>query len=135
MAKTRPMIARELTPDQLGRLQQIMLRIHGPCAAVMEPESAGQLGLSGPARGQAAAVCQDRMMQMQATFRPPAPGEDPCQAVARNRDVITRIRADSDARVISLFTPGQRDQFSRMLGRDIHLDPPMPPGCAPPRAG
>ena len=135
IAKTRPMIARELTPDQLGRLQQIMLRIHGPCAAVMEPEVAGQVGLAGTPLAKAAAACQDRMMQMGAMFRPPAPGEGPCAAAARNRDVMMRIREDSDARVLAMFTPGQREQFARMQGRDIRLDPPMAPGCPPPGAG
>lgn len=136
MARTRPMIARELTPEQLARLQQIMLQIEGPCAAVRDPGIAAQLGLAGQEAAQAAAACRERTMQMRTAFQPPAPGEDPCQVAARNRDRLMRIRAEGDAQLWALFSPPQRAEFARLEGREIALEPPMPPGCAPPgRAG
>jgi len=133
MEKTRPMIARELTPEQLGRLQQILLQIQGPCTVAADPRAAAQLGLSPQTQAQAAAVCQQRGQQMRATFQPPAPGEPPCAAAARNRDLLMRIRADSDARVLALFTPEQRRAFAQMEGRPLALEPPMPPECGPAR--
>jgi len=133
MAKTRPLIARELTPEQLARLQQIMLQIQGPCTAASDTQEASQLGLSPQTQSQVAAVCQQRGEEMRASFRPPAPGENHCEAAARNRDQLTRIRADGDARALALFTPEQRAQFTLMEGRPLNLPPPMPPDCAPGR--
>ncbi len=130
IAKTRPMINRELTPEQLVRFQQIMLQIQGPCAATSDPSVAGQLGLSGAQKSQIGDVCQDRSVTMRAAFQPPTPGVDPCQAAAVNRDRLMRIRADADSRVLALFTPEQRGQLARMEGRQLHLEPPMPPNCA-----
>lgn len=132
MMQTRPMIARELTTEQMARLQQIMLQIQGPCTVVADPQAAAQLGLSGQRQAQAVAVCRERGEQMRAAFRPPPPGTDPCQAAAVNREHLMRIREESDARVLAVFTPEQRGGFARMAGRPLHLEPPMPPGCARP---
>lgn len=130
MAGTRAMIARELTPEQLARLQQILLQIEGPCLAVADRPLGQQLGLAGEQERQVAATCRSRLEQIRAAFRPPGPGLDPCQAAAGNRERIERIRARTDEQVLSLFSPQQRAHFTAMQGRRIPLEPPMPPGCS-----
>jgi len=129
--QTRPMINRELTPQQIARLQQILLQIEGPCMAVREPEMLRQLGLTPAEQGQAGVACRERGAQMRAAFHPPAPGEEPCQAASENRIRIERIRSDTDRKVLALFSPAERSKFAAMQGRHIDLEPPMPPGCRP----
>lgn len=130
MAGTRAMIARELAPEQLGRLQQILLQIEGPCLAVADRQLGQHLGFGGEQERRVGQVCQARLEQMRAAFRPPGPGLDPCQAAAGNRERIERIRARADEQALSLFSPQQRAQFVAMQGRRIALEPPMPPGCS-----
>lgn len=130
MAGTRAMIARELTPEQLARLQQILLQIEGPCMAAADRQLGQHLGLGGEQERRVGQACQARLEQMRAAFRPPGPGLDPCQAAAGNRERIERIRARADEQVISLFSPQQRAQFAAMQGRRLPLEPPMPPGCS-----
>ena len=135
MAKTRPMINRELTPEQLGRLQQIMLQIQGPCATVMDPTvAAAAAPLARSKLARRAAVCQDRSAQMRAAFQPPAPGEDPCQAAARNRDRLTRHPPDGDRQGAGgCSRPNSSVQFCEMQGRpprrwSRRCRPAAPPG-------
>src|ERR1019366_9624647 len=45
MTDTRGMIARELAPEQLARLQQIMLQIEGPCLAMVDNQVGQHIGL------------------------------------------------------------------------------------------
>ncbi len=131
MGKTRLMINRELTPEQLNRFQQILLQIQGPCSAVTDPAAGHTLALSGQQQQQIGAVCEQRGEQMRASFQPPAPGQDPCKAAADNRDRLTRVRSEDDRQVLALFTAEQRQQFTLMQGRVLSLEPPMPPNCAP----
>jgi hypothetical protein len=134
MMDTRAMIARELMPEQLARLQQIVLQLEGPCLAMADAQIGQQLGLTDDQWHRLGAVCMDRMQQMRASFQPVSPGQDECKAVAGNRDRIEVIRAHSDEQALAVFTARQRSQFASMQGRHISLEPPIPPECRfPPR--
>lgn len=129
IANTRGMIARELSSEQLHRLQQIMLQIEGPCLAIMDTEVEHNLGLSSDQQRSLAAACQQRNNDMLRAFRPPAPGEDFCTAMSRNRDRISALRARADEHIISMLDPAQRATLTRMKGVILHLEPPIPPNC------
>lgn len=129
MADTRGMIARELTPEQLARLQQIMLQIEGPCLATVDNQLGQHLGLTNEQWKQLATVCHERDQQMRAAFRPPAPGANECQVAVGNRDRIEPIRARSDAQVLALLSAQQRTKFAAQQGSPMHLEPPMRPEC------
>jgi Spy/CpxP family protein refolding chaperone len=134
MMDTRAMIARELMPEQLARLQQIVLQLEGPCLAMADAQIGQQLSLTDDQWHQLGAVCSGRMQQMRAAFQPPAPGQDVCQVAAGNRDRIEVIRARSDEQALAVLSPRQRSQFTGMQGRRINLEPPVPPECRlPPR--
>ncbi len=126
---TRGMIARELTPRQLDRLQQIMLQLEGPCLAALDPEVAGHLGLNSGQAHALSAACQRRAEEMRSAFRPPTPGEDFCAAMATNRDRISEIRARADQEITALLQPPQKAALQQLMGRKIHLEPPIPPNC------
>lgn len=129
MTDTRAMIARELVPEQLARLQQIVLQIEGPCLAMADVQVGQRLNLADEQWRQLGAVCNARIQQMRAAFQPAAPGPDQCKVVAGNRDRIEALRARSDEQALALFSPQQRSQFAGMQGRHIQLEPPMPPEC------
>jgi len=134
MMDTRAMIARELTPEQLARLQQIVLQLEGPCLAMADAQIGQRLSLTDDQWHQLGAVCSTRMQQMRGSFQPVAPGQDECQVAASNRDRIEVIRARSDDQALAVLTPRQRAQFAGMQGRHINLEPPIPPDCRlPPR--
>jgi hypothetical protein len=134
MMDTRAMIARELTPEQLARLQQIVLQLEGLCLAMADGQIGQRLGLTDDQWHRLGSVCMDRMQQMRASFQPPTPGQDECQVAAGNRERIEAIRARSDQQALAVLTAAQRSQFAGMQGRHIDLEPPTPPECRlPPR--
>ena len=126
---TRGMIARELNPEQLARLQQIMLQLEGPCLAVVDPQLGQQLSITRDQGRAIGEVCRARAAQMRQAFHPPASKTDVCAQMAVNRDQIELIRARSDEQVMTLLSPQQKSMFVRMTGRRINLQPPMPPEC------
>ncbi len=127
--ETRGMIARELNPEQLARLQQIMLQLEGPCLAVVDPQLAQQLSITRDQGRTIGEACRARAAQMRTAFQPPAPRTDPCAQMAANRDRIELIRARSDEQVMALLSPQQKSMFDRMTGKRLKLAPPMPPEC------
>jgi len=134
MMDTRAMIARELVPEQLARLQQIVLQLEGPCLAMADAQIGQRLSLTDEQWHQLGAVCMARMQQMRAAFQPMAPGQDECQAAASNRDRIEAVRARTDEQALAVLSPRQRTQFAGMQGRHLNLEPPIPPECRlPPR--
>jgi len=126
---TRAMIARELTPPQLARLQQIMLQLEGPCLSMIDTELARQLGLTPDQMRKIGDACRARSDEMRAAFRPPPPGGDFCRAMDANRVQIEQIRAREDKRIFVMLSGPQQKMFERMSGRKLHLDPPRPPQC------
>ena len=134
MMDTRAMIARELVPEQLARLQQIVLQLEGPCLAMADAQIGQRLNLTDEQWHQLGAVCTARMQQMRAAFQPTAPGQDQCQVAASNRDRIEGVRARTDEQALGVLSPSQRAQFTGMQGRHLNLEPPIPPQCRlPPR--
>jgi hypothetical protein len=134
MMDTRAMIARELTPEQLARLQQIVLQLEGLCLTMADGQIGQRLSLTDDQQHRLGAICMDRTQQMRAAFEPPAPGQDECRIAAVNRDRIEAIRARSDEQALQVLTARQRTQFAGMQGRHINLEPPIPPECRlPPR--
>lgn len=126
---TRAMIARELSPAQLGRLQQIMLQLEGPCLAVIDPPLAEHLGLSSEQHEQIKQACAARLAQMQSAFLPVAAGASTCEAMSDNRRRVEIIRRDADEAIFSLLRPPQKELLRRLSGKKIVLTPPMPPQC------
>jgi hypothetical protein len=129
MMDTRAMIARELLPEQLARLQQIVLQIEGPCLAMADVQVGQRLNLTDGQWHQLGAVCDARIQQMRAAFQPAPPGADQCKVIAINRDRIEDIRTRSDGQALALFSPQQRAQLAGMQGRRLKLEPPTPPEC------
>ena len=127
--ETRGMIARELNPEQLARLQQIMLQLEGPCLAVVDPQLGQQLSITQDQGRSIGEVCRARAAQMRQAFRPPSSTAELCAQMATNRDQIELIRARSDEQIMTLLSPQQKSMFVRMTGRKINLQPPRPPEC------
>lgn len=127
---SRGAIAHLLTPEQLQRLQQIMLQIQGPCLAVNDSRFSQDLGLSDAQLRKMATACRQMAEDMREAFRPPALGEDPCVSLRANRARIERIRTDGQARVAALLSLSQQQKLEQMKGRKLALDPVTPPQCS-----
>lgn len=126
---SRGAIAHILTPEQLRRLQQIMLQVEGPCLAANDPRFSQDLGLSETQARKMAVTCRQVAMDMREMFRPPAPGEDPCITLRANRTRIELLRAEGQAQVVALLSTPQQRRLQEMQGRKLVLDPMMPPQC------
>jgi len=126
---SRNVISQILTPEQLQRLQQIMLQIEGPCLAVNDPRFSQELGLSETQLQKMTTTCRQLVGEMQKVFRPPAPGEDPCASLRANRAQIEQIREEGQARVVALLSAAQQDNLQEMQGRKLTIEPVMPPQC------
>ena len=129
VASTRGMIARELTPQQLGRLQQIMLQLEGPCLAVMDRELGQQLALSAEQHRALAEGCRQRAARMRSAFQPPSSRDDFCAVMASNRNRVEKVRAQADQEIVAVLRPQQRETFNRLLGVRLRLEPPEVPNC------
>lgn len=126
---TRGMIARELTPAQLARLQQIMLQLEGPCLAVIDQQVAQQLSITPQQDRTIKEACLARASQMREAFQPPTSQANFCATMNFNRDRIEQVRTRTDEQIMALLLPKQTAIFSRMSGRKLRLEPPMPPEC------
>ena len=126
---SRGAIARILNPEQLQRLQQIMLQIEGPCLAISDPRFSRDLGLDETQLREMTTVCREMAKDMRDAFRQPESGEDPCVALRANRARIERFRAEGQAQVIALLSGSQQRRLRDMQGRKLVLDPVMPPQC------
>jgi hypothetical protein len=126
---TRGMIARELTPAQLGRLQQIMLQLEGPCLAVFDEPVAEQLKLSANQREVIAKACEKRSVQMQRAAVSASPKANFCDTMAENRTRAEAVRKQVDQQIFSSLDAAQKDMFARLSGKKLKLTPPMPPEC------
>jgi hypothetical protein len=129
VTETRGTIARELSPSQLARLQQIMLQLEGPCMAVMDPQVGQQLSVTPEQIHALTYACKDRATQMRQAFRPPSSLADFCPAMISNRDRVEQVRTQADDRIVALLSPQQRGVLDRMAGKKLALEPPMPPQC------
>lgn len=127
---SRGAIAHLLTPEQLQRLQQIMLQIQGPCLAVNDTRFGQDLGLGEAQLQKMASVCRQVAADMREIFRPTAPGEDPCASLHANRARIEQIRAEGQTRVVAVLSPSQQRKLQDMRGRELALEPVMPPQCS-----
>ncbi|WGS03118.1 hypothetical protein MTX26_35600 (plasmid) [Bradyrhizobium sp. ISRA443] len=126
---TRGMIARELTPAQLGRLQQIMLQLEGPCLAVIDQAVAEQLKLYRAQQEAIGRACETRSAQMKRAFVAAPPGASYCTTMVDNRRRVEAIRMQADQQILALLESTQKDMFTRLIGKKLKLTPPMPPEC------
>lgn len=126
---TRAMLAAILGPSQLGRLQQIMLQLEGPCIAVIDPEVGQGLGVTPQQAHALNDACQDRARLMREAFRPPSSRADFCATMNANRDRVQQVRMAADERVAALLSEQQKGVFERMAGNKLALEPPVPPEC------
>ncbi len=129
VGETRGAIARELSPSQLSRLQQIMLQLEGPCMAVTDPEVGRQLGVAPEQARALNDACKDRATQMRQAFHPPTSRADFCEVMKSNRDRVQQIRMTADEHIAAILSPEQKKTFERMTGNKLALEPPMPPEC------
>ena len=127
---SRGAIARILDRQQLQRLQQIMLQIEGPCLAVNDPRFSQELDLSEAQLATMATTCRQVAAEMRAAFRPPTAGEEPCSALYANRDRLEGLRTQGRLRVVALLSSSQQRQLQKMQGRELALEPLVPPQCA-----
>jgi hypothetical protein len=127
--EARGMIARELRPEQLARLQQIMLQLEGLCLVIMDKQLQTELTITDEQARALAQACQVRAQRMREAFRPPQNPAEFCVALAANRARLEQIRADADHSMMSLLTPKQVSVFARMMGKKLSLEPPRPPEC------
>ncbi|WP_407166081.1 hypothetical protein [Bradyrhizobium sp. ORS 111] len=126
---TRGMIARELTPAQLGRLQQIMLQLEGPCLAVIDQAVAEQLKLNRFQQEAIGRACETRSAQMKRAFVAAPPGASYCTTMVDNRRRVEAIRVQADQQILALLESTQKDMFTRLIGKKLKLTAPMPPEC------
>ena len=126
---TRGMIARELTPTQLARLQQIMLQLEGPCLAIIDQPVGEQLNLTAQQKQSIGRACEARSLQMREAFQSQSAQSNFCTTMAVNRERVELVRSRADEEILKLLEPPQRTMFVRMSGKKLHLTPPMPPEC------
>lgn len=126
---TRAIIARELTPEQLRRLRQILFQIEGPCMVMWDDQLARDLALSSDRLNTVAQMCQNRATRIRAAFQPPRPGQDPCEAMFANRTRIEQIRKDYDESIRATLSREEKQRLAQAHGPLLPIAPPIPPGC------
>jgi hypothetical protein len=126
---SRGAIARILTPEQLRRLQEIMLQIEGPCLTVSDQRLGQDLGLSGEQVERMRSACQQLSRDMGQAFQMPESRGDRCVMLRANRERIERVRMEGQTRVLALLSGHQRRTLQSMAGRELALEPVMPPEC------
>lgn len=118
-----------LTPEQLQRLRQIMLRLEGPCLAIHDRHFAREMRLNREQQQEIASICRQVAMDIRKAIRPPMPGEDACTASLSIRTRIERRQLQGDVRIEGLLSQQQRDKLEQMQGPEIALEPMLPPPC------
>jgi hypothetical protein len=133
--EARGTIARELTPFQLIRLQQIMLQLEGPCLMVIDPQAGRQLAVTNEQVHAIDDACRERAMQMRNAVQSGSSPQTPdsreafCAAMLSSRDQVEQVRMRANQQIVALLSPEQRAMLERLEGRKLSLPPPIPPYC------
>lgn len=108
-----------LTPAQNQRLREVSLQIRGT-AAIHDPDVASALNLSAEQRASIAAIIDEVNVQQRGITQAPRP----LNRFERQdrRQARRQLRQQLDARLISVLTPEQRDEFARMQGPRLGLN-------------
>lgn len=123
------MIANELTPLQLTRLQQIMLQVEGPCLTIAEPKVKRDLEITDQQHSTIAELCRHRSIKIKEVFHEPRWYENVCTVMADNHARVEPVRNQVNTQIEALLNAAQKKRLQQMLGNKITLKPPMPPGC------
>jgi hypothetical protein len=120
--ETGKAVARVLTPQQLARFDQILLRIEGP-VAVARPEIARKLNLSRDQAAQVQGVVLDLIVAAHRLWShgPGVPVIDPDDPGAASRAIAKQFRETAGARIALILNARQKAAFNALLGPPIDL--------------
>ena len=125
----RSAIDQILTANQLRRLQQIMLRLEGPCLAIHDRHFTQELGLNRGQQQEITGICRQLAMDLRGALRPPMSEENACTVALAMRTRIERKRLQGDVQIKGLLSQQQREKLEQMQGPEITLEPMLPPPC------
>lgn len=129
-------IARVLTPEQLGRLRQIMLQVEGPCGLLSDPQDLERLGISQGSTQlrRIEGICRDadRQLHQLAENANQAHRNDPCAAMAIVSEQSQGIRSRAEGQIRGVLHASQTKTLQDMKGQPLRLPPMIPPGCNDP---
>lgn len=123
-------IGRVLQPWQLARFREIALQIGGTCAAAADREAADELAITTAQAARLEGICRQMMERIRDAVQPLPEGDVQARRAAAlpDRERIERIRRDGEAQALAVLSDEQRQQFARMQGERLALDPDRAPG-------
>lgn len=108
--QAREAVAKVLKPEQLERLDQILLQSRG-VSALTESEVAGKLKLTDDQSAKLRQLSDERGQAVRAAM----------QAGDGAREKITALMAESEKQALEVLTAEQREQFAAMKGKPFEL--------------
>ncbi len=126
---SRGAIAHLLSPEQLRRLQEIMLQIQGPCLAIGDQRLGQDLDLSDDQVARMRTVCEELAGEMSRAFTAPVNGTDQCAALNSNRQRLAQIHRESRMRVVALLSEQQQQTLRRLEGAEFSGAPAPSTEC------
>jgi len=125
-------LSQVLSPEQVARLQQIILQHQGGLA-LNHKQTADELGLTESQHKQASAVLEKLNRQLNQIRTPPGP---------KRTQQVKEARAAAGTELSGLLTPEQKSRWKELTGEpftgEISLELPgwgLPPGMGPPPGG
>jgi hypothetical protein len=105
-----------LTPQQLGRLQQLQLQHEGP-GALGRPEIRKDLRIAQEQLMQFASVIQDMQKRIEPLIKEAQSGGNPEEIRSR----VIKIRKDHEEKIEALMTDSQRERWRAMRGKPVDV--------------
>jgi hypothetical protein len=127
---SRGAIANILTPQQQQRFREILIQVGGPCLIPEDPQLRRTLGIGETLEGRIAAACGAVAADLQAEFRAPPPGEDPCPTLLENKRRLEALRRDGERGVVALLSGEQQQTYAALQGAEITISPRPIDACA-----
>ena len=119
-----------LSPEQLQRLRQLMLRLEGPCLAIRDRDFIQKMELNREQQLGIATLCRQIDREIHRGVHPAAPGiETDCATARAMQTRVERVRLQGQVRIEGLLSESQRDTLNQLQGPEIVIEPLLPPSC------
>lgn len=112
MQDARGMIARELTPIRLARIQQIILQLEGPCLAVIDQPVGQRPSLTDQQNQAITRACHVRTVQMREAFQPQSAVSNFCATMQVSAITSSRFGVAPTTKLLALLEPSQKGNVS-----------------------
>lgn len=107
-----------LTPQQLDRLQQILLQTYGG-AALLDPRVAGRLAMSPEQWRELRSIYAETSARLRELYAQTEQAGLPREAA---QTCAAELRQERNRRLLGVLTPTQREAFDRLTGQKLKID-------------